>query len=169
MPETRTPGPAAKAAMAQAQRLRKRAELAAAAPHQPLAWTGVGLGGASVFLPAMHGPLGLSVSLMQGTDGYVILGIVGLAAVFTLFARGSAVAICGVGLLAAGIIKLFHVMNAKAAATAKMQADLADNPFRGLAEAAIGSMSPGIGLFALVAGGGLLIASRLYRAGKRAE
>lgn len=106
---------------------------------------------------------------MQGTDGYVILGIVGLAAVFVLLARGTAVAICGVGLLSAGIIKLFHVMNAKAAATAKMQADLADNPFRGLAEAAIGSMSPGIGLFALAAGGGLLIASRLYRGGKRVE
>lgn len=133
-----------------------------AALHQGLAWGGLAVAAVSVFLPAAYGPLGMSVALIDGTDGAVALGFAALCAVCIAMSKGLLVALCGAGFSVVALAKIIGVFNAKAKAAAELDEKLAGNPFRGMADLAVHSLKPGVGLFLMLAGGACLIAAYLY-------
>lgn len=133
-------------------------------PPAILGLAGAGLMAFGVFLPFVKVPLFGSLNLFKNGsgDGVIILLLAALVALFLLLRKwvGAMIpAILSSGILIYDIYDFHRVMGT---ARSDMERQLADNPFRGLADGMVNSISLDIGTFVVGLGAVLCIAAAIW-------
>jgi zinc-ribbon domain len=132
----------------------------------------LGLAGAAVlfvgvFIPILSVPIVGSINYFQNGrgDGVIIVVFALLAALFSARRAYRLLWIPGLACLALLVYTFISVQSKLAEAKAAMTADLADNPFKGVAEAIAGSIQLQWGWAVLVLGAVLLLVAAVMRDG----
>ena len=124
-----------------------------------IALLGAGLLFLGAFMPIISMPVVGQVNYFQNGrgDGVVIVLLAVATAALALTGRTRHVLWTGLAALAMLAYTLVRFQTALADMRAKMETELADNPFRGLAEAAIGAIQLQWGWAVLVLGAGMTV------------
>jgi hypothetical protein len=122
-------------------------------------FAGAGALAFGVFLPIARFPIVGSINYFKnGTgDGTILLVVAGIAALFTILNRFAWLLPCGVVSMGLLTVVWLRLSARIADAQAKMATELANNPFRGLAEAMSGSVQLEWGWAVMFAGALLLL------------
>ncbi|MCW3834802.1 hypothetical protein ACFQ1E_02935 [Sphingomonas canadensis] len=122
-----------------------------------IALAGAALLFAGVFTPIISVPIVGQMNYFQNGkgDGIFILILAGVAAALALFGQVRHVLWPGAASLALLAFTFIRFQQGMAEMRAQMETDLADNPFKGLAEAAIGAVQLQWGWAVLVIGGAM--------------
>ena len=124
-----------------------------------LALVGAALMFVGAFMPIVSAPLIGSLNYFQNGrgDGVLIVVLAIATAALALTGRTRHVLWTGIGSLALLAFTFIRFQSGMAEMRSRMDEDLADNPFRGLAEAAVGSVQLQWGWAVLVLGAGLVV------------
>ena len=129
------------------------------ADNKTLALTGSGLLFVGAFMPIVSMPIVGSLNYFQNGRGDGVLIVILAAATAFLAMTGRTRHVLWTGLVAAALLAFTFIrfQTKMSEARANMDAELADNPFRGLAEAAMGSVQLQWGWAVLLIAAGLVI------------